>query len=72
MTSRMTDKQFAALAALIRLQLAKPSAQAARLHFVAGYRIAESARLASCPPNAANNAVRRCRLAIALAKILAT
>lgn len=62
----MTDASFSALAQLLRLR-ASPSREAARLVLVHGMRPAEAARSAGCTPQAASNAIARCRRGIELA-----
>lgn len=63
----MTDTQFAALAALLRLR-AGPAQVAARLVLVEGLRPAEAARQAGCSPQAVSNTLAACRRGIALAQ----
>jgi len=67
----VTPEQFDALAKLLRLQPATPSATAARLHFVDGLRPSEAARQAGCTEQAAGNSISRCRAGVDLAKIVA-
>ena len=63
----MTPDQFAALSALMGLR-AGPAQTAARLVLVDGLTKAEAARRAGCAPQSADQAVKRCQRAIALAR----
>lgn len=67
----MTEKQFEALAKLIRLR-GGVSQEAARLVLVDGIQQAEAARVLNATPQSVANVIRRCRAAIELAKIVSS
>lgn len=66
----MTPDQFTALSTLMGLR-AGPAQDAARLVLVDGLTKAEAARQAGCAPQSADQAVRRCRRVIELARQVA-
>ncbi|AQZ95449.1 TrfB-related DNA-binding protein [Halopseudomonas phragmitis] len=63
----MTEKQFEALAKLIRLR-GGVSQEAARLVLVEGRQQVEVAAVLNTTPQAVANVIRRCKTAIELAK----
>lgn len=63
----MTADQFSALSKLLRLR--GGGADAARLHFVDGMRLADAARQSGCTPNAASDCARRVRSGVELVRI---